>query len=515
MKQPQILIIDLGSQYTLVISRTLRELRFRSIILLPGKAAKWLQYNKPKGIILSGGSASVYDEDAPQPPVEILEKEMPVLGICYGMQWMAKKLGGFIESPRGKKEYGRAKVKFKTDNVLFRGCSSRENEVWASHGDSVVILPRYFDTIATPAGEKGISAMASIKENLWGVQFHPEVTHTKDGKTILRNFVSAICDCEPDWKPGDIIKDIQEEAREAITSETLMKKRVIIGFSGGVDSTMLSAILAKSLGNYYFLAVCIDTGALRQDELKEIKTNAKAAGARLKIINARKRFQKAMGRATDAQTKRLRFKKLYGRILEEEARAFGADFIAQGTLATDIIESGKVGNAALIKSHHNVGLDLKIRELHPLRNLFKYEVRDLAKELGLPESISRRQPFPGPGLFVRIIGQPPTPKRLAILRWADAEVVQILKKHDVYGDISQLIVGLACLKTVGIKGDGRVYEPSVIVRAVKTLDFMTVAGFQIPDAIRAEITESVTKHPNIVRVFFDETNKPPATTELE
>ncbi len=508
MKPIQILVVDMGSQYTLVIGRTLRELGFRAAVLSPGKVESWLKSNKPKAIILSGGSASVYEDNSPKPPKNILKLNVPILGICYGMQWLAHKTGGRVVAHHERKEYGEAVVRFDTKDLLFQGIKGK-NVVWASHGDSVEKVPAGCKIIARSQDAKVIEAMSSPTKLIWGVQFHPEVTHTKEGKKILVNFLKRIAKCEKDWQPADIVNDIRNE-----TARIAAQKKAIIGFSGGVDSTTLSAVLAPVFGNK-LLAVCINTGGLRRNELEEIKFNAEAAGINLKIEKAAARFRKAIGRQTHSELKRKRFKKLYGRILEEEAKRFKADFIVQGSLATDLIESGSAGKADLIKSHHNVGLNLKVKELHPFRNLFKYEVRELARSLKLPSSVSERQPFPGPGLFIRIIGEPPKKDKLDIVRWADGEVTDILKKQKAYDSVSQLIVALDCQRTVGIKGDGRVYAYSIIVRGVRTLDFMTAEGVQFPANVRREISSTVTKHPKIVRVFFDETNKPPATTEME
>lgn len=508
MKPIQILVVDMGSQYTLVIGRTLRELGFRSAVLSPGKAENWLKSNEPKAIILSGGSASVYGENSPEPPKNILKKNIPVLGICYGMQWISHNSAGLVVAHHERKEYGEATAVFDTKDLLFKGIK-KKNIVWASHGDSVEKAPPGFKIIARSGDGKVIEAMSNPGKNIWGVQFHPEVTHTKEGKKILVNFLERVAKCEKDWQPADMVDDIRNEIARVASG-----KKAIIGFSGGVDSTALSAALAPVFQKK-LLAVCIDTGGLRRNELDEIEFNANAAGVSLKIIKAAGRFQKSIGRQTHSELKRKKFKKIYGRILEEEAKKFRADFIVQGSLATDLIESGSAGKADLIKSHHNVGLNLKVKELHPFRNLFKYEVRELARSLKLPSSISERQPFPGPGLFIRIIGEPPRKDKLDIVRWADGEVTDILKKYKVYGEVSQLIVALDCQRTVGIKGDGRVYAYSVIVRGVKTLDFMTAEGVQFPAQVRREISTVVTKHPKIVRVFFDETNKPPATTEME
>jgi len=508
MQQPKVLIVDLGSQYTLVIGRTIRELGFRTVIFSAERAEKWLTTNQPSAIILSGGSASVYGENAPTIPPAMLSAGTPVLGICYGMQLIAHMLGGEVTPHRGNKEYGEAHVILDRKDELFRGMQT-DNVVWASHGDSVTKVPEGFEVIARSDKSLSIAAMSNPKKKLWGIQFHPEVTHTQNGKRILHRFLTGICHCRMDWEPQDAITEIQDEV-----GRVAQGKKFLIGFSGGVDSSTLSAIISPALGRN-LLAVAINTGALRKDEVKEIRENAKAAGVRLKVINAAKRFQKAIGKTTDAERKRKRFKKLYGRILEETAKDFGADFIVQGSLATDIIESGKAGNAALIKSHHNVGLNLNVKELHPFRNIFKYEVRDLARALGLPASVSERQPFPGPGLFLRIRGAAPRPDKLTITRWADAEVTEILKKHGVYDGLSQLIVGLNCTKAVGIKGDARVYGYVVEVRAVKTSDFMTAKGCHFSDEVELEICNMVTKHPKVVHVAFYPTNKPPATTEFE
>jgi GMP synthase (glutamine-hydrolysing) len=508
MKQIQILVVDMGSQYTLVIGRTLRELGYRAAVLSPGKAEGWLKINKPQAVILSGGSAGVYEKNSPQPPKNILKLGVPILGVCYGMQWISHNTGGLVVLHNERREYGEAVVKFDTSDLLFRGIK-RKNIVWASHGDSVEKVPSGFKVIARSFDGKVIEAIGNPTKKIWGIQFHPEVTHTKEGKKILLNFLESIAKLEKDWQPEDIVNDIRNEA-----ARVAGQKKAIIGFSGGVDSTALSAVLAPVFGKN-LLAVCIDTGGLRRNEMEEIRFNAEAAGVKMKIVKAAARFQKSIGYQTHSELKRKRFKKIYGRILEEEAKRFKADFIVQGSLATDLIESGSAGKADLIKSHHNVGLNLKVKELHPFRNLFKYEVRELSRSLKLPSSISERQPFPGPGLFIRIIGEPPRKDKLDIVRWADGEVSDILKKHKVYSDVSQLIVALDCQRTVGIKGDGRVYAYSIIVRGVKTLDFMTAEGVQFPAKVRREISTVVTRHPKIVRVFFDETNKPPATTEME
>lgn len=515
MEQPEILIIDLGSQYTLVIGRTIRELGYRTIIVSPPRAKNLLKTWKPKLIILSGGSASVYDQDAPQPPEEILTMGIPILGICYGMQWLAYKLGGKITKAREYKEYGEAILSVPGRFYKVMAAQRDNYTVWASHGDTVEKVPEGFEIIAytrTGAPSGNIAAMISPDGKIIGLQFHPEVTHTENGQQMLLNFLNRF-GCKKNWQPGNVVEEIQSELRQVAFVNGRTKK-AIIGFSGGVDSTTLASIAQQIFIND-LLAVCINAGNLRQSELEQIRANARSAGVNLKVVNAAKIFTKALAKATHSERKRHIFRRLYKKILEEEAKKFGADFIIQGSLATDIIESGAAGESALIKSHHNIGLNFSIQELHPLRRLFKYEIRDLARLLSLPEAVSERQPFPGPGLFVRIVGKPVTPKRLAIVRWADHLVTEILQKHKIYGQMSQLVVALECNRTVGIKGDGRSYGYTIMVRGVLTADFMTVRGYQIPDHVRREITSAVTKHSQIVRVHYDETNKPPATTEAE
>jgi GMP synthase (glutamine-hydrolysing) len=513
MEQPEILIIDLGSQYTLVIGRTIRERGFRTIIVSPPRARTLLKTWRPKAIILSGGSSSVYEADAPKPPEEILNLGIPILGICYGMQWLAYNLGGRVGTGRQHKEYGESQVSIVSQSGLFKNMKP-SFAAWASHGDTVLQLPKGFQVIAQSNKGQTIVGMANPRGKIWGLQFHPEVTHTENGKTILEAFLHDICKCNQNWQPADVINEIRAELCYAVIGSDGTAKKAIIGFSGGVDSTTLTAI-AKPIFGANLLAVCINAGNLRESELQQIRANAKSAGICLKVVSARGRFIKALSKATHSERKRQIFRKPYKAILEEEAKKFGAEFIIQGSLATDIIESGAAGESALIKSHHNVGLNFSIQELHPLRRLFKYEIRDLSRLLGLPPEVSERQPFPGPGLFLRIVGKPVTAKRLAIIRWADQLVTEILKKHKLYDQISQLVVALDCNLTVGIKGDGRSYGYSVIVRGVLTADFMTVRGYQLPDYVRREISSAVTKHPKIVRVYYDETNKPPATTEAE
>ena len=521
MNDIQILVVDYGSQYTLVIGRTLRELGVRSIILPPNKADQWLKNNTPKAVILSGSNWSVHNEGAPSIPqaLDTTGRKYLILGICYGMQLLAHKNGGKVERPLDHREYGPAMVTLNTLHPLFKGIS-KKTQVWASHGDTVTKLPKDFVSIATSGGN---AAMSDKTNSVLGIQFHPEVVDTNEGKKILQNFLD-MADCKKDWNPINLIHEIQKEVLEIVGekpastrggSSTRGGDKVILGVSGGVDSTTLAAVLAPVLGSR-LVCVAIDTGGLRQNELVELKNNSKNAGIKnLIIISAETEFIKNIEKTIDGEEKRAKFRTVYKKIFEEQIKKTGAKFIVQGTLATDIIESGKAGESAMIKTHHNVGLNWKVEDLHPFRNLFKYEVRELARALKLPKAISERNPFPGPGLFLRIVGTPVSKEKLDLVREADKTVANILKKYDVAKDISQLIVALLGVNSVGVKGDERVYGHSLAIRAVQTVDFMTAKGYYFSEEIINEITNSLTKHKNIVRVFFDMTPKPPATTEFE
>lgn len=515
----QILILDLGSQYTQIIRRSLRYLGFHSVILPPGDSLKWVENNKPKAIILSGGSASVYEENAPKIPEEILRLGIPVLGICYGMQWLAYITDkNAVHKAESGKSYGPVEIIFKQNadknaSKIFEKLKGKIN-AWSSHGDSVKHAPKNnslsFDVTATSKDGAVIEAMECTAKNLYAVQFHPEVEETEDENIILNNFVSGICGVKKDYDKKDVINEIRENTKRALGDGT-----AIIGVSGGVDSTTLAAILAPSLGGK-LKAFLIDTGGMRKDEVEKVKKMAKKAGINLEVVDKHKdKFISEVGKTIDAEEKRARFREVYGEVFKEVAKNYGATHMLQGTLATDLIESGSAGNSAMIKTHHNVSLDLGLEEIMPLKDYFKFEVREMAKMLGLEELVSKRQPFPGPGLYLRVVGVPVTGELLEIVREADAKVAEILKKRGLYDKISQTIVALIGVNTVGVKGDGRVYGYSLAVRTVETTDFMTVKGFYLPKEVSEEITSTLVRHPKIVRVFFDYTSKPPATTEFE
>lgn len=516
MQKSQILIIDLGSQYTLLIGRILRELGYRSIILSPEKSEQWLSTNQPKAIILSGGSASVHEEDCPVPPLAIFQSQAHILGICLGMQWIAKHFGGSVSSRcMHSKEYGPASLKTDTA-ILFNGIDEN-TRVWASHGDSVDGIPSEFKVIAWSGDYHTIAAISNEEESIVGIQFHPEVKDTAEGPNMLKNFLRH-AGCEQDWNPQDIIAEIRDEVRDAVTIEGdsgAVTAKAILGLSGGVDSSVVAKLLKPIFGDN-LRCIVIDSGFLREGELAEIRETAERhLGVQYVVVDAAERFQDFLCTTIDAEEKRKRFKHKYQIILEEEAEAFGANFIIQGSLATDFIESGKAGQSALIKSHHNIGLTWKLNELHPLRHLFKYEVRSLGKALALPDAITQRQPFPGPGLMVRINGTPATIEAANILRYCDKAVREVLEDYGIYNEISQVVVALNGAKTVGVKGDGRVYGYSVVVHPVVTYDFMTCRVYDLPRKVIDEMMRKVTQHPMVTRLFIDYTTKPPGTTEME
>jgi GMP synthase (glutamine-hydrolysing) len=394
---------------------------------------------------------------------------------------------------------------------LFKGLKS-ENTVWANHGDSVQKLPHDFMQIAQSQDHETIQAITNSNGSIIGVQFHPEVHHTISGNTMLLNFVKK-AGCTPDWDPADIADSIRQEIADAVKNESGTKK-VILGLSGGVDSSVTAALLHPILGDN-LLCVVIDSGFLREGEPDEIRRTANLLGVNYIVIESEKRFYEALGGTTEPETKRAIFKRVYREILEEHIASFEADFIVQGSLATDFIESGKAGDSALIKSHHNIGIQWSVAEIHPLRTLFKYEVREIGQTLGLPDYITKRQPFPGPGLMVRVVGIPANPENTAIIRHCDIIVRRVLEKHQLYDQISQLVVYLSGTQTVGIKGDGRSYGYAAVLRPISTQDFMTCTVLDIPRDVIDEICTQVTKHSKITRLLYDYTPKPPGTTEAE
>jgi GMP synthase (glutamine-hydrolysing) len=499
---------------------------------------------KPALVVLSGSRNSVYDEDAPTLPEGLLEMLKDgtvgmVFGICFGQQRIAKDLGGTVKAADGTDgEYGPAKIHVTApDHFLFKGLPI-EQDVWESHGDSVPLPPPGFIGLANT--ETGVlAAMARDDNKIVTVQFHAEVPQTTFGKELLER-IALHAGCEPDWEAQSELIQFQEKLRKLPSNA-----RVIMGFSGGVDSSTQLAMAYPVLRNR-LLALTIDAGHLREGEIDEINATAKLIGAQHIVIDAKRELLEALSvymytdkqsslwkRAIspvvnyvaknvfgykgmiDAEEKRRRFKSIYRIIFLREAARFGAEYWMQGTLAPDRIESGATGGAK-IKSHHNVGIvSGDLIQLHFFDHLFKYEVRALAKEIGLPEHVCNRQPFPGPGLPLRIVGAPVTEELLDAVRWADARVKEILVRHGEYDKVSQLVVSYIGAKTTGVKGDDRIYGGSCKIRAVNTVDFMTAEGVWFSKEIVEEIKKVIRTNTNFVRVWFDPTDKPPGTTEDE
>ncbi len=518
MKNPsvkeQLVILDFGSQYTQVIARRVRESRVYSTIARYDTPADQLRDPSIKGLILSGGPASVYDKDAPHPDPEIFSLGIPILGICYGAQLMAYHLGGSVErSP--KREYGKGFLEITDPEcLLFTGLPSTI-QVWNSHSDQVTKLPAGFRAVARTENAP-YAAFEDRKRKFYGLQFHPEVAHTPRGKTILRNFIHKICGCGRRWTMRNYIDLAVEQIREQVGSE-----RVILGLSGGVDSSVAAALIHRAIGNQ-LTCIFVNNGLLR---LNEPETVRRVFGRyfRIPLIykDASKRFLAALKGVTDPERKRKIIGRLFIQVFEEAAREAGkARFLAQGTLYPDVIESVPIGGnpAALIKSHHNVGglpKRMRFELIEPLKCLFKDEVRELGKELGLPEEIIWRQPFPGPGLAVRIVGEV-TARRLRILRQADAIVVETMKQTGWYRRLWQSFAVLLPIRSVGVMGDERTYEYTIAIRAVQSTDGMTADWVRLPHKLLEQLASRIVNEVDGVnRCVYDITSKPPGTIEWE
>lgn len=516
-----ILILDFGSQYTQLIARRVRELGFYCEIYPYHIDPDQIEQLAPSGIILSGGPASTTDSQRPRIPSIALELGCPVLGICYGMQAMAVQLGGETEY-RGAGEFGFAQVSVHGDSKLLYDIEDHTTkdgrpvlDVWMSHGDQVTTLPEGFETIASTA-DVPIAGMANDDYRFYGLQFHPEVAHTRQGKRILNRFIQHICGCEAYWKPENIV-----DAKIKHITRTVGNDRVLLGLSGGVDSAITAALLHKAIGDQ-LISVFVDTGLLRQDEPEYLKATFEAnQGIDVVYVDARDRFLQALEGVTDPETKRKIIGELFIEVFEEQAKQYdNVKWLAQGTIYPDVIESaGKNDNtASVIKSHHNVGglperMDLQL--LEPLRELFKDEVRSVGLELGLPYDRVYRHPFPGPGLAVRILGEI-KPEYLDILKQADAIFIEELDKQGYYHRASQAFAVFLPLKTVGVRGDERFYEYIIALRAVETSDYMTAGWLQLPTELLNNAASRITNEVRgVSRVVYDISSKPPATIEWE
>ncbi|MDL1970685.1 MAG: glutamine-hydrolyzing GMP synthase [Candidatus Desulfofervidaceae bacterium] len=510
----KILILDFGSQYTQLIARRIRELGVYSEIQPFNYSLEKIKEFAPKGIILSGGPASVMAEGAPRCDKAIFSLGIPVLGICYGLQLMAFLLGGEVEEGI-KCEYGPATIRILKETPLFKGFPPEvEVKVWMSHGDRVIKLPPNFFVLAASENSP-VAAMGDEERHFYGVQFHPEVVHTPRGKEILSNFLFHICKCEADWSMGSFIEQTVPKLKERVG-----ESNVVCALSGGVDSSVVAVLLHRAIGNKLH-TIFVNNGLLRAGEAEEVQeVFTRQFPLNFHYVDASALFLERLRGVTDPEEKRKIIGNLFIDIFEEEAKKIGnVEFLAQGTLYPDVIESVSFkGPAATIKSHHNVGAlpeRMQLKLIEPLRELFKDEVRVLGKELGLPEFIIKRQPFPGPGLAIRIIGEI-TPERLEILRAADKIVLEEIRRADLYDKVWQSFAVLLPIKTVGVMGDERTYEHVIALRVVESLDGMTADWGRLPYDLLSRISNRIINEvKGINRVVYDISSKPPSTIEWE
>lgn len=517
----RILILDFGSQVTQLIARRVREAHVYCEVHPNDVSAEFIREFNPKGIILSGSHMSAYEESNDQASPAVFEAGVPVLGICYGMQTMAQQLGGKVEGG-GKREFGYAEVRARNHTKLLEGIEDFKGpdgegmlKVWMSHGDKVTELPPGFKVMASTASCP-IAAMADEARRFYAVQFHPEVTHTLQGRAILNRFVLDVCGCTPDWIMGDYAKEAVEKIRAQVGDE-----EVILGLSGGVDSSVAAALIHRAIGDR-LTCVFVDNGLLRKNEREQVReTFEKNMGMKLIVVDAVDRFMNALAGVTDPEAKRKIIGREFVNVFQDEAaKITNAKWLAQGTIYPDVIESAgaKTKKAKTIKSHHNVGglpETLHLKLLEPLRDLFKDEVRELGIELGLPAEMVYRHPFPGPGLGVRILGE--VKREYAdLLREADAIFIEELRKAGYYDKVSQAFVVFLPVKSVGVMGDGRTYEWVVSLRSVQTTDFMTAQWSRLPyDLLGTVSNRIINEVRGINRVVYDVSGKPPATIEWE
>ncbi len=515
MKHDTILVLDFGSQYTQLIARRVRELDIYSEIVPFNTSLEKIKEIGPKGIILSGSPASIYDKKPPLPDMRIFDLGLPILGICYGMQVIAKKFGGKVEKS-DHREYGFTELKIQSKEMLLDRLF-KEEIVWMSHGDKLVKKPEGFKTIAV-TDSSDYAVIANPEKRVWAIQFHPEVVHTKNGKMILENFSVDICKAKQNWTPESYIKTTVEDIKNRVGSE-----RVLCGVSGGVDSTVAAVLISKAVGDR-LTCVFVDNGLLRMDEDRKVMEMFKKMGIKVTLIRAAEEFLRRLKKVTDPEKKRKIIGNYFIEVFEKHTKKLKKklgrfEFLAQGTLYPDLIESVSVkGPSAMIKSHHNVGglpEKMEMKLIEPLRLLFKDEVREIGKKLGIAQDILWRQPFPGPGLAVRILGDI-TKERTTILKKADSIIVEEIKKAGLYYKIWQSFGVLLPVKTVGVMGDLRTYENVVALRAVDSKDGMTAEWVKLPYEVLNVISSRVINEvKGVNRVVYDISNKPPATIEWE
>jgi GMP synthase (glutamine-hydrolysing) len=505
-----VLVVDLGGQYSQLIARRVREARVYSELVGHRLTAAEIAARDPAALILSGGPASVYAEGAPELDTEIFDLGIPTLGICYGMQLMARDLGGAVERT-GASEFGKADLEAH-DSELFHDLPPGQT-VWMSHRDSVTAAPSGAEVTASSPSTP-IAAFEDRTRRLYGVQFHPEVVHTPHGQDILKNFLYDVAGAPPTWTPAAVIEEQVARIRAAVGSE-----RVLCALSGGVDSAVAALLVHKAVGDQ-LTCVFVDHGLLRENEAEQV---VETFGGHFQVplvhVQAQRRFLSRLGGVADPEEKRKIVGEEFIRVFEEEAVKLGdVRFLVQGTLYSDVIESGGSDEAALIKSHHNVGglpEDMEMELVEPLRLLFKDEVRRVGEELGLPERMVWRQPFPGPGLAIRIIGDV-TEERLAVLRRADSILLEEIRRADLYRELWQSFAVLPAIRSVGVQGDERTYAYPIVIRAVTSEDAMTADWARIPyDVLETISSRIINEIPGVNRVVYDVSSKPPATIEWE
>ncbi len=516
MIEERVLVLDFGSQYTRLIAKAIRELEVYSEVASPAITAEEIQRRRPRALVLSGGPQSVYEDGSPQLDPQIYELGIPILGICYGMQLLAHQLAGKVT--RSQAEYGTSTIEITQDDPLFEGLQPKER-VWMSHGDVITQVPRGFKVLAHST-EKLIAAVKNEKSSIYGIQFHPEVHHTPHGKTILKNWLRVICGLRDRWQPGNLV-----EEKIAWLKQELAGKRCLIAVSGGVDSSTAAVLAHRAIGDR-LLPIFVDTGLLRKDEPERVQCVFDQLGLTIDCVNAREQFYRRLRRAIDPEQKRKVIGETFIRVFEAAAHRLEKtqgkiDVLIQGTIYSDVIESGEAGTAShadRIKSHHNVGglpATLGFQIVEPLREFFKDEVRVIARALGLPDDIIEEQPFPGPGLAVRILGEV-TPSRVTLLQEADAIYREEIARAGLRREIWQYFPVLLPVRSVAVRGDGRGYGTVIALRAVHSRDGMTADWFRFPHDVLERISTRITNEiPQVTRVVYDITSKPPGTIEWE
>ncbi|MBO8169129.1 MAG: glutamine-hydrolyzing GMP synthase [Thermoanaerobacteraceae bacterium] len=510
-KQHQLVIVlDFGGQYNQLIARRVREANVYCEMLPYNTPVDEILAMQPKGIIFSGGPSSVYGEGAPRIDKKIYEAGIPILGICYGMQLMTHDLGGKVEKARSR-EYGKTMLQVIHEDAIFAGLH-KQQQCWMSHGDYITEPPQGF-TVTAKTANAPVAAMANEEKKLYGIQFHPEVRHTPQGQAMLEAFLYNVCGCDGEWTMQSFIDEEVARIREEVGN-----KKVISALSGGVDSAVASLIVAEAIGEQ-LTCIFVDHGLLRKGEAEQVKkTFAGKFNLNLIAVDARERFLKRLQGVVDPEQKRKIIGEEFIRVFEEEAEKLGKiDYLVQGTLYSDVIESG-TDTASTIKSHHNVGglpEKMKLKLIEPLRNLFKDEVRVAGSELNLPDEIVWRQPFPGPGLAIRILGEV-TEEKLEIVREADSIIIEEIRKANLYRDIWQAFAVLPSMRSVGVQGDERTYAYTIVVRAVTSDDAMTADWARLPYDLLERISSRIVNEVDQVnRVVYDITSKPPGTIEWE